>query len=59
MRGIVRGQKVVADHHLGRRAELLGDFQGDGFDLQRPQVVGGGVDHIARQGAGVGDDAGA
>ncbi len=52
------GQQVVADHHLDLGAELMGDLAGDGLDLQRAHVVGRGVDHVARQGAGVDDRAG-
>ena len=37
------------------RLALFGDFAGDGLDLQRPHVGGGGIDHLARQGAGGGD----
>ena len=34
---------------------LLGNLAGDGFHLARAHVVGGRIDHIAGQRAGVGD----
>ena len=50
-------EQGVAGHHRDLRAERLGDFAGDGLHLQRPHVVGRGVDHVPGQGAGVGDGA--
>ena len=35
-----------------------GDLPRDGLDLQRPHVVGRGVDHVAAQGEGVADPQG-
>ncbi len=55
--GVVGVVQVVADGDGDRGAVGLGDLAGDGLHLQRPHVVGGGVDHIAGQGAGVDDAA--
>src|SRR5690606_41649636 len=43
----------VADRNLDPRAVLLGDLAGDGFDLQRPHVVGRRIDHVAGQRTGM------
>ena len=47
--------QVVAHHHLDLGPEALGDLAGDGLDLPRAHVGGRGIDHVAGQGAGVGD----
>ncbi|MNE57274.1 hypothetical protein D3C80_1522260 [compost metagenome] len=53
-RVILFQQGVAGDDSQGR-ARRLGDLAGDGLDLQRPHVGGGGVDHLAGQGGGGGD----
>lgn len=53
--GVVFLQQGVAGRDGQGRARALRDLAGDGLDLQRPHVGGGGVDHLAGQGGGGGD----
>ncbi|MNS72466.1 hypothetical protein D3C72_1058790 [compost metagenome] len=53
--GVVVLQQGVAGRDGQGRARALRDLAGDGLDLQRPHVGGGGVDHLAGQGGGGGD----
>ena len=54
-RRIVGLQQRIAGDDADRRPMLLGDLAGDGLDLQGAHVVGGGVDHVAGERAGVRD----
>ena len=57
-RRIVLAQQRVAGNDADGGTMGLGQISGDGLDLDRAHIIGGRIDHVLGQGAGVGNGTG-